>query len=219
MLAPGDSIGAVTIEGDLVMADGSALVSEISGSASDLVDVVGDLDLSAASDTLELTWLADGIDSPFGGTYRLASYTGMLDGTFTLDCDFDAYIIGDIQYGVDDDPADPDNPLGIDVELHDLLPGDVNLDGQVSIADLAIMGSAANWGTSDGSATWSTGDLNFDGNVSIADLAILGSSANWGNSLPSPGLGAPAPVPEPGTIVLLLIGLVGLLGVRRLRKR
>jgi hypothetical protein len=218
-LAVGDGIGSATIEADLAMADGSTLAAEFSGDTSDSLALTGALDLTSGSDTLALDWLADGVSSPFGGTYRVASYQGSLAGNqFDLiGGNLDDYV-DEILYDVDDDPADPNNPLGLDVTLFDLLVGDINLDGQVSIADLAIMGNAANWGTNDGSATWFTGDLNFDGNVSIADLAILGNAANWGNSLPSPGLDAPAPVPEPATIVLLLIGLAGLVGAGRWRR-
>lgn len=67
------------------------------------------------------------------------------------------------------------------------LPGDVNLDGAVGPADLAIVG--ANWdptGSNSGNR-WALGDLNQDGAVGPADQAILG--ANWnptGQSVPEP---------------------------------
>ena len=53
------------------------------------------------------------------------------------------------------------------------LAGDVNLDGVVDIADLAVVGS--HWNAT--GADWFWGDLNADGVVDIADMGIIG--ANW----------------------------------------
>ena len=58
------------------------------------------------------------------------------------------------------------------------LPGDVNLDGQVTISDLTIL--LTNYGVTTG-ATWGTGDLNGDGAVGLSDLTIL--LTNYGASL------------------------------------
>jgi uncharacterized protein (TIGR03790 family) len=114
-------------------------------------------------------------------------------------------------------------------------PGDINMDGIVGSADLALLG--ANWGKTGqaGGGMWSLGDLNCDGTVGSADLAILG--ANWGaagqsvssNSIVSSsyatdysslsdaldsGLFA---IPEPSLATLFLIGLASLILTGKLR--
>jgi hypothetical protein len=76
---------------------------------------------------------------------------------------------------------------------------------------LAIL--ADNFGRSS-SALWDQGD--FDGNrrVNVFDLALL--QMRLGPVVP---FDAPLPVPEPGTLWLAVIGLVGCGGMRRWRTR
>ena len=109
------------------------------------------------------------------------------------------------------------------------LPGDANLDGKVDVMDLAIL--AANY-RKHVTGGWAQGDFNNDGVVDVQDLALL--AANYRHSLASDvapaydGLDAEAielfsragvtVVPEPGAIVLLATGLLGLLAYA-LRKR
>ncbi|MES1212972.1 MAG: dockerin type I domain-containing protein [Singulisphaera sp.] len=87
-----------------------------------------------------------------------------------------------------------------------VLVGDVNHDGIVNGQDLALVSS--NWPHTGAGIV---GDVNNDGIVNGQDIALV--SSNWlatGN-----GLGQAAAVPEPGSIVLALIALVGcLLGQR-----
>lgn len=64
------------------------------------------------------------------------------------------------------------------------LPGDLNIDGVVDIADLSRM--ATFFGLRD-TAIWGQGDANGDGHVDIADLSVL--ATNFGRSLPSQGQG------------------------------
>jgi hypothetical protein len=89
------------------------------------------------------------------------------------------------------------------VEVMAVLPGDLNLDQQVTIAD--FLGLAGHFGQAD--ATWKDGDINGDGGVSIADF--LGLAGNFGRSYVTP-VGvmnvASAAVPEPG-----VVGMVGFL--------
>ena len=103
-----------------------------------------------------------------------------------------------------------------------LLPGDANLDGRVDVLDLAIL--AANY-RKHVTGGWLQGDFNNDGVVDVEDLALL--AANYRHSLASDvvpdydGLDAEAiqllsqagvtVVPEPGALVLLATGLIGLL--------
>ena len=103
-----------------------------------------------------------------------------------------------------------------------LLPGDANLDGTVDVKDLAIL--AANY-RKHVTGGWLQADFNHDGVVDVEDLALL--AANYRHSLALDvvpaydGLDAEAirvlsvagvtVVPEPGALVLLATGLIGLL--------
>lgn len=86
-------------------------------------------------------------------------------------------------------------------------PGDVGLDDFVSSADAAILG--LNWLMSV-STKWRAADFNNDGMVSSADAALVG--LNW---LMGPGSGsgsggglANVGVPEPSSLLLVLLGVV-----------
>ncbi len=78
------------------------------------------------------------------------------------------------------------------------IPGDVNSDGVVDVADLGVVG--ANFGGTN--ATANDGDLNGDGQVDVADLGIVG--ANWTAAATG---SITMLVPEPGSVVVLTLGL------------
>ena len=83
----------------------------------------------------------------------------------------------------------------------------MNGDGVVDIFDINLV--SANWGTPGGP----TGDANGDGNVDIFDINLI--SANW---TPAPAPGGAAAVPEPSSVILATLGLLGFLcaaGARR----
>jgi hypothetical protein len=81
----------------------------------------------------------------------------------------------------------------------ELLPGDINGDGLVDVADYDIW--AANVGATN--ATWSQGDLNGDGLVDVADYDIWAAN-----------VGATAATPEPISMIILAIG-GGLVALKR----
>jgi hypothetical protein len=110
-----------------------------------------------------------------------------------------------------------------------IAPGDSNFDGVVNGQDLALVSS--NWLQSN-AAHLGTGDVNGDGIVNGQDLALI--SSNWlqttpalpssviapiaGGGTPGDAGGPPAPgqsVPEPSTWVLLGLGSLGLMWMRR----
>ena len=89
----------------------------------------------------------------------------------------------------------------------EVLEGDVNMDGQVDVADLNIIG--INWRMS--GKTKAEGDLTGDGVVDAADLNLL--ALDW-----QAGVQAGAAVPEPSTFTLLLFALLGGCGILRKRR-
>ncbi len=96
------------------------------------------------------------------------------------------------------------------VTFQGAMPGDIGGDNKVSITDLGDL--AAHWGNT--SASWSQGDFDGDGQVNVADLGDL--ATNWGKTGLAPSAAPPeAPVPEPASAVLFVIGVLGLLRTRR----
>ncbi len=96
------------------------------------------------------------------------------------------------------------------------LLGDVNFDGHVNAADLAII--AGNWHKSENS--WSAGDLNDDGFVDSLDVALV--TNHWDSGSPftplvsySPTFSFTLSTPEPASLTWLAGGAALLLGKRR----
>jgi hypothetical protein len=86
------------------------------------------------------------------------------------------------------------------------LPGDVDNDSDVDLADFKLM--TANLGRTavPASDQFNQGDFSGDGRVGIRDLIILRN--NLGRTSPSPELAAPVPEPATAFYVLLLAGAV-----------
>jgi autotransporter-associated beta strand protein len=86
--------------------------------------------------------------------------------------------------------------------------GDANLSGTVNVADLTLLLNNYN----KTAQVWKDGDFNYDGSVNVADLTALLNQYNKsiGGSVLAASMGSSA-VPEPGTLALLAMGLVGLL--------
>jgi hypothetical protein len=104
------------------------------------------------------------------------------------------------------------------------LRGDVDLDGDVSLADLSIL--QKNFGRSS-RIVWTDGDMNGDGAVSRADFLVLvsnfgagGTTAaapQFGHAQPLANFG-PTPVPEPATLWAAAAAVCTLVGIRRFRR-
>ena len=103
-------------------------------------------------------------------------------------------------------------PTGSALAAGAAVPGDINGDGTVNVADLGLLG--AQWGAA-GSPPFNA-DIapspSGDGIVGVGDLGVL--AANWGAT----GGGSPpisAPLPSTGAAGLTLLGAVGLRRRRR----
>jgi len=215
-LSPGQSAGILIAGagGAVDLAEGGGMIWELAeladsatgapGEAYDLLVVPGDLVLGGAS-RLELDFSAVG--DPTSGeafwtsvrTWKIIDVGGATTGGFGSIVN-GSFAAGSFATSVD---------LGQDVWLTFTpgagKPGDANGDGNVDAADAAIL--ARNWLQSvPGRAT--DGDFNEDGVVDDLDASIL--AANWVYT----GGGAAA-VPEPGTLALVLVGLVGAGTLRR----
>lgn len=92
------------------------------------------------------------------------------------------------------------------------LPGDATLDGTVNASDLNLVGLS--W-LGDHSE-WCLGNFDAEGVINAGDLNLLG--LNWQRSVPSAATANSVVVPEPGTAMLLALGLVALtwVGSRKL---
>jgi autotransporter-associated beta strand protein len=114
-IAPGNSIGTLTLLDDLMMGNNSRLAIEVSGTTSDLLAIGGDLDLSG-NDRLLVTGTGT-------GPWLIATYGGMLTGTFNTAPA--GYVV--------------DYSLPGQVLLNKIaLSGDYNADGIVDAADYVL---------------------------------------------------------------------------------
>ena len=112
-----------------------------------------------------------------------------------------------------------DNQVNYDdrlVWLHDLKKtwvGDSNLDGLFTSADFVLAFQAGKYEVPAATATWVQGDWNGDQLFTSADFVAAFADGGY-EAGPRAAVSA---VPEPGSIVLALVGLLGLAGLVRRR--
>ena len=199
---------AVTLEvaGNVTIDSEGQYVAKVQGSDSGKINsTAGSLALDSV-ESLRVDWVENGASSMFGGTYTVAEYVGGdlsgLSGEFSN--------AGSNVGGAYVEAVDYTTGGQVNVTLYQQKVGDVDLDGDVEFSDLSNL--LDNWGIG---TSWDEGDTDFSGDVVFADLSNL--LDNWGTPLAS-GAGAQiGVVPEPGTLMMLIVGMAGLLIQRKRR--
>ena len=181
--------GANSYNGHTVVEAG---VLELGTDAQSVVLTGGGADIHAGKMVFQYSGAAPGVAS-----LLTASYSGgtapWTTGQFLSTTADGNHGLGWVDDGVDE------------VTVMYTLYGDSNLDGSVNGTDLNAVLSYYN----QSSEIWNHGDFNYDGSVNGTDLNTVLS--NYNQSLSS----STAAVPEPSTLLLLLLGVVGMLAWRK----
>ena len=236
-LDSGSSPGIVPFGGDVAFGPLAHVIIEAQGPSAtpvpgidhDQLDITGDVTLNGL---LDIDLLLPGTPPPLEAEFLVMNFA---DRHGTMFADIQDTLINT---GLALAPlfADTDDSL----TLRASIPGDLNLDNKVSVADLSTF--ALNFNTTPGfydealdKNAWELGDFNTDGAVTVADLSLL--ALNFGfdatdpvNPIPPTPLTFaaaahmigldPAALPEPSAIVLILSGAVVLAAgpTRQLKK-
>ena len=122
----------------------------------------------------------------------------------------------DLSYDLNEDGGGNSTDRKIWVnDLKNTWVGDSDLNGVFDSGDLVAVFSSAKYETGD-AATWGQGDWNGDQKFDSGDLVEAFSNAGYEAGERPGGANPAAAVPEPSTLVLLLMG--GLLAIRRVRR-
>ncbi len=173
--------------------------------------LTGAAGLSGGGNSFTVVLDATGDTGVVSGLLGDVERDGDLD-TEDIDALYDNLGSNDGRYDVALDGG-PAGSADVDALVRDVLGteyGDANNDKQVSLIDLNALG--ANFGNA---GVWATGDFNGDGQVSLADLNTLGVHFGFDGT---GGVFVPS-VPEPGALVLLAVGALGLKAGGRERPR
>jgi hypothetical protein len=191
-LAPGHSAGNTSISGVYKQEGPATLQIEIGGTTPgttfDTLHIGGSTVLAG---TLNVSLISDFIPSA-GNTFQIITAAGGIGGRFTS---FVLPALSGLVWQLDYQP----NSLSLIVTI----PGDYNHNGTVDAADYVIwrktLGQIGNWFAADGNGNGIVDNGDFD-----VWRAHFGQTAGSGS-----GAVANAAVPEPATLVLLIIAAAG----------
>ena len=200
-LAPGDSPGTTTINGNYEQQAAGTLEIEIGGTTAgsefDMLAITGSTTLAGTLD-VSLFDLGGGLFSPSAGdTFEILTAAGGLAGAFdTLNL---PALPGDLLWFV--------NYGATSVELVTTFNGDLDFDGLVNALDAGTM--FTNWGQV--GLDYADGNI-VSGGLGAIDAADAGAMfANWtGDAGPTTNT-----IPEPTSAVLLGVGVLAMIAARR----
>ncbi len=208
VLAPGSVPTTLNLRGELTMKEGSTFDATIGATASDLL-VSRENVIIEDGTTLRLG--INGKDLFTAGVYTLIDSNGEegFIGEFETVEGLKDYVAVDGLKAIINDEFHYILELTV---LHDLHPGDADLNTTTDVRDFNV------WNTNKftSGTDWGTGDFDGNGVTDVRDFNVWNTSKFTSASDPAPVAGGQ--VPEPGTLMLLVCGMLGWLAIRR-RKR
>ena len=199
-VAPGNSVGTVTVEADVALPDDSTFGADVMGTTCDTLASTGTVTLGA---NVSLDVIPTGGGNEWrAGTYVLINAAEGLDGTFANVTAMPGYVTGN---GLTYDAAGGTVTLTLELNLN---PGDGNLDGATDVLDRIIWNS--NNFTS--GTTFVIGDFNNDGATDVLDRIVWNSNNFTSATAGPPGAiaadAAPGPLAEPKFIYNFTTGVM-----------
>ncbi len=203
VLAPEAASRTIRVDGDVTILDDATLAIPIDATGTGRLEALLDVTFSEES---KLQFVINGKSTFLAGEYTLITSFGEqgIEGTFSEILGLGQYVTnGGLTY----DPNGETVTLTIDKNLH---PGDATLDTTTDVRDFNV------WNTNKftSGTDWTTGDFDGNGVTDVRDFNVWNTS-KFTSAAAGPPIGGQ--VPEPGTLVLLFGGVLGLLWAGRHR--